>query len=235
MKEQIRELFLSNGADLCGFAGIERFSNAPLGFSPVDIYPECKSVIAFAVALPQGLAKVGQRMIYGYYNYFSCPEVDLIAFKSAKKMEGLFGCIAVPLPCDGPYEYWDEEKREGRGLLSLKHAAVEAGLGSLGKNTLFISKRYGNMLTLGAVLTNLVLPSDTIAESICIVKCNACIEACPVKAIDNGLVNQKLCRENTYGKTKRGFNTVDCNKCRTACPANSVGSRTDMVSHCINK
>ncbi|KAA6328570.1 hypothetical protein EZS27_022547 [termite gut metagenome] len=39
-------------------------------------------------------------------------------------------------------------------------------------------------------------------------------------AIENGRVNQKLCRNNTYGKTKRGFDTVDCNCCRTACPMN---------------
>jgi len=104
----------------------------------------------------------------------------------------------------------------------MKHAAVYAGLGSLGKSTLFLNERYGNMVTLGAVLTSLELPSDAIAESVCIENCNKCIEACPVSAIDNGKVNQKLCRENAYGKTKRGFDTVDCNKCRTVCPANLV-------------
>jgi len=222
MKEQIRELVLSFGADLCGFASTDRFHNAPLGFNPVDIYPDCKSVISFAVALPQGLTKVDSRLIYGYYNEKSCFEVDMIAFKSAKMIEEKFSCIAVPIPCDGPYEYWDEENKEGRGLLSMRNAAIQAGLGSLGKNTLFMCKRYGNMVTLGAILTNMVLISDKIAESICISSCNKCIEACPVTAIHNGSVNQMPCRENTFGKTKRGFDTVDCNKCRIVCPANSA-------------
>ncbi len=31
MKEQIRELILSFGADVCGFANIDRFDNAPSG------------------------------------------------------------------------------------------------------------------------------------------------------------------------------------------------------------
>jgi len=102
----------------------------------------------------------------------------------------------------------------------MKHAAVQAGLGSLGKNTLFISKHYGNMVILGAILTNLTLPSDMVSENICITNCNKCAESCPVQAIANGTVNQKLCRENTYNKTERGFDTVDCNKCRVVCPIN---------------
>jgi epoxyqueuosine reductase QueG len=221
MKEQIRKLVLSYGADLCGFASVDRFVDAPAGFTPNDIYPDCKSIISFAFALPKGLSKVDSRLIYGHFNYLLCSEIDIIAFKLANKIEELFNCITTPLPCDVPYEYWDEENEEGRGLLSMKHAAVHAGLGVLGKSTLFINKRYGNMVTLSVILTNLELPPDTVSENICIANCNKCVEACPVKAINNGKVNQKLCRNNTYGKTKRGFNTVDCNKCRIECPLNN--------------
>lgn len=226
MKQQIREIILLNGADLCGFASIDRFDKAPSGFKPTDIYPDCKSVISFATALPRGLAKVNPRLIYGHFNSISCPEIDMIAFKSAKKIEEIFRCIAVPIPCDSPYEYWDSENMEGRGLLSMKHTAVQAGLGSLGKSTLFINERYGNMVTLGAILTNLDLPSDMFSKNICMVNCRKCIDACPAKAIDNGAVNQKLCRTNTYEKTKRGFDTVDCNICRTACPINYTYRQT---------
>lgn len=221
VKEQIREIVLSYGADLCGFANIDRFDNAPSGFKPTDIYCNCKSVISYAVALPQGLTKINPRLIYGHFNNMSCPEADIIAFKSSKKIEDNFRCIAIPIPCDSPYEYWDAENMEGRGLLSMKHMAVQAGLGSIGKSSLFLNKQYGNMITLGALLTNLDLPSDPLSERLCIDSCHRCIDACPVKAIKNGKVNQKSCRENTYGKTKRGFDTVNCNKCRVLCPLNT--------------
>lgn len=226
MKEQIREIVLSYGADLCGFANIDRFDKAPLGFKPNDIYPDCKSVISFAIALPQGLTKIKPRLIYGHYNYISCIETDVIAFKVAKRIEGNFSCNAIPIPCDSPYEYWDNHKMEGRGLLSMKHVAVQAGLGSLGKNTLFINKYYGNMVTLGIILTDLELSSDMLSKNICNVNCHKCIEACPVNAIKDGTVNQKLCRESTYRKTKRGFDTVDCNECRIVCPINYRNTRT---------
>lgn len=224
MKEDIRNIVLSHGADVCGFAHIDRFENAPDGYSPTDLYADCRSVISFALALPQGLAKVDPRLIYGHYNFISCPEIDRIAFKSAKEIEKHCRCVAVPLPCDGPYEYWDSGNMEGRGLVSMKHIAVQAGLGSLGKSSLFLSKQYGALMTLGAILTNLDLPSDALTESLCIPNCRKCVDACPVHAIQNGAVNQKLCRNHTYGKTERGFNTVDCNACRIVCPMNPANS-----------
>lgn len=225
MKEEIRNIILSCGADLCGFANIDCFDDAPSGYKPTDIYPECKSVISFAVALPKGLAQVDPRFVYGHFNYNSCDETDVIAFNCAKKIEKSLNCIAVPVPCDCPYEYWDAEKMEGRGLLSMKHTAVRAGLGILGKSTLLINDHYGNLLTLGAILVNLDLPSDPLSEIKCIVNCRKCMDACPVNAIENGSVNQKLCRMNTYGKSKRGFDTTDCNKCRTVCPMNHMSIR----------
>jgi epoxyqueuosine reductase QueG len=135
-------------------------------------------------------------------------------------MEEDYQCTAVPVPCDSPYEYWDAENMEGRGLISMRHTAVAAGLGAIGKSSLLLNPRYGNMLTLGALLTDLDLPSDPVSENICKDNCRKCMDNCPVGAIENVHVNQKLCRNNTYGKTKRGFDTVDCNRCRTVCPMN---------------
>jgi epoxyqueuosine reductase QueG len=218
MKEQIRKLILSLGADVCGFANIDRFDDAPRGFKPTNLLSDCQSVISFGIALPKGLAKITPRLVYGYYNDFTHPEIDRISLYAAKKIEEEYRCITVPLPCDSPYEYWDSEKMEGRGLISMKHAAVAAGLGNIGKNTLLLNERYGNMLILGALLTDLDLLSDPISSRMCMDKCRKCVDNCPVGAIDNGVVNQKLCRNHTYGKTKRGFDTVDCNLCRTICP-----------------
>lgn len=218
MKENIRNEVLKFGADVCGFANIDRFSQAPKGFHPADIYKECKSVVVFGVSLPKGLSHVDPRLIYGHYNYLTCSEIDRIALRTAKIIENTYQAVAVPMPCDGPYEFWDETNLEGRGLLSMKHAAVLAGLGSLGKNTLLLNEKYGNMLVIGAILTNLELESDELSKEICIKSCSLCIMNCPTQALNGEHVKQKGCRLHAYGKTKRGFDTVDCNKCRSVCP-----------------
>lgn len=60
--------------------------------------------------------------------------------------------------------------------------------------------------------------ADILSDPICIEGCSLCIKNCPVQALDGTTAVQKKCRMNSYGKTDRGFDTVDCNKCRKVCP-----------------
>jgi len=216
-EEQVKSIILNLGADLCGIANIDRFADTPDGFHPLDIYKECKSVIVFAKRLPKGLAYVNPRIVYNHANNLSKNEVDRITYEASILIEQL-DCVVVPLPCDGPYEYWEKDNLKGKGLLSMRHAAVRAGLGSLGKNTLLINKLYGNFLTLGAVLTDLDLKSDPLSEELCIENCRLCLDNCPVKALDGKIAIQRLCRPHAYATNDRGFEVVNCNKCRTVCP-----------------
>ncbi len=218
MENLIKQAIISYGADICGIANIDRFNEAPRGFSPIDLFAECKSVIVFGVALPKGITKVDSRLIYGHFNSFICQRVDEISLRGAKTIEEKFKAITVPIPCDAPYDFWDKENMVGKGLISMKHAAVLSGIGEIGKNTLLINNKYGNLLTIGAILTDLDLQSDELSESICIKGCTKCLDNCPVYAIQNGIVNQKLCRTASYSKTERGFDTVECNRCRVVCP-----------------
>lgn len=218
MKKQIRDYVLSMGADVCGFANIDRFADSPKGFHPKDIFPECESVIVFGIALPKGLTKVDPRLIYGHFNGSVYPHLDWISFQTAREIERQYGGYVVPIPSDDPYEYWNQDKMEGRGLISMKHAAVLAGIGTMGKNTLLLNEKFGNMLALGAILTDLELESDPPAENICVDGCTLCLQSCPSKALDGSSANQMKCRTNTYGTNARGFDVVNCNKCRTVCP-----------------
>lgn len=218
MENQMKQLALSLGADVCGIAGIDRFSDAPKGFHPKDLFSECRSVIVFGVALPRGLTLVDPKLIYGHFNEETCRQADQIAYKAAKKVEALTGGNAVPVPSDEPYDYWDADNMEGRGLLSMKHAAVKAGLGTMGKSTLLINRQYGNLLNLGMILTDIELKSDPYSESLCIAGCRRCIDNCPSQALNDQGVIQKNCRLHTYGTNSRGFATVNCNACRVVCP-----------------
>ena len=183
------------------------------------IWDACRYVIAsFRVNLPKGLTKLKSSLIYGHFNNFSCSILDKITFDGAKIIEEKLNCFSLPMSFDNPYEYWDEYKLKGKGLISMKHTAIVCGIGALGKNTLLLNPKYGNELTIGAILTDLDLKSDDLCENICIKECYKCIENCPVRAIQDGKVVQKLCRNNAYGKTKRGFDTVECNICRTVFP-----------------
>lgn len=219
IKEEIRQIILALGADVCGFASGARLEEYPTGFSPQTIYKECKTVVAFGLALPKGLFEINPRIIYSHFNgTIVCHQVDDIAFKAAKKIEEEFDASVIPLPCDSPSEYWDAAKLTAKGLISMKHTGVLCGLGQLGKNTLLLNEKYGNRLTIGAILLDIELESDPLSDNICILGCHKCVSSCPVQAINKGSVYQNLCRPYTYGKTARGFATVDCNVCRRVCP-----------------
>lgn len=217
METTIKNLILQLGADTCGIAAIDRFSDTPSGFRPTDLYADCRSVIVFGKAMPKGLLHVDPRLLYIKANDVNLEELDRISCLASLEIEGL-GAVTVPLPSDSPYEYWDSERKEGRGLLSMRHAAVQAGLGRMGKSTLVINRRFGSLMNYGALLTNLELESDPLAEDLCIPGCRICLDSCPSQALDGTAVIQKLCREHTYGTNERGFGTCTCNTCRTACP-----------------
>jgi len=218
MKDRIRSIVLAEGADVCGISHVNRFADMPEGFSPLDIWADCRSVVAFGTALPKGLTAVDSRLIYEHFNTEACGIVDRICLASVRKIERELQCLAVPIPCDVPYDCWDEETMTGKGILSMRHSAVRCGLGTIGKSSLLLNPEYGNMLVIGAFLLNIALESDPLSEDICLQNCSKCISACPAHAISDRHVNQALCRPTAYGNTKRGFATVECNRCRTVCP-----------------
>jgi len=173
-------------------------------------------VIVFAKAIPKGLSYVSPRLSYAKATDINLDELDKISYLGSLKIEKLGG-IAVPIPSDAPFEYCSDTMK-GRGLLSMRHAAVLAGVGSMGKNTLIITKEYGNMINLGAVLTNLNLKSDELSDNLCIEECNLCLDNCPQKALNGQTVDQKLCRIYTYSQNEKGFSICNCNVCRIICP-----------------
>lgn len=132
----------------------------------------------------------------------------------------------VPIPCDTPYDFWDEETMTGKGILSMRHVAVQCGLGLIGKSSLLLNPGFGNMLALGAFLTDMEMKSDPYSQDICLPNCSLCVDSCPAHAILDKHIDQALCRPNTFGRTKRGFETVECNKCRMGCPMR-YGKKTD--------
>ena len=218
INENIKEL----GADLCGFAPVDRFTKAPSGFHPQDIYKECKTVIAFARIIPRSPLSATSYVPYSHFNTIVINQVDALTLKIVRMFEEIdIGC--VPIPSDDPYEHWEPERAYGRAILSLRHAGYLAGLGVLGKNTLLINEKYGNMIQLGAVLVIVNLDGDNIIDyEGCITDCQICLDSCPQGALDGITVNQKACRQHSIYKTEKGYTLKRCNLCRKLCP-NALG------------
>jgi len=223
-KSRIKDIAKSLGADLCGIASSDKFNDAPQGHHPLDIYSKCKSVIVFAKKIPSGSMYANSCIPYTYVNEVATEEVDKLGMNLCLILENS-GIECVPIPSDDPSEHWEPHRQYARGILSLRHAGYFAGLGVLGKSTLLINEKYGSMIQIGAVLVDIELEDDPIANyEGCLEECSLCIDSCPQKALDTVTVNQKLCRELSNFENERGFVLKKCYECRKVCP-NSSGLR----------
>ena len=214
----LKEIVKTLGADLCGIASAERFSKAPEGFRPTDIYKDCRSVVVFAKRLPTESLFIANCVPYTHESDTMMLEVDRLGLELILRLEE-YGIKSVLIPSDDPYEHWEPERSYGRAILSLRHAGHLAGLGVLGRNTLLINKDYGNMVQIGAVLVDIELEEDSIATyEGCAPDCSICIDSCPPGALDGKTVDQKLCRPLSNYRTEKGYILKRCNLCRRVCP-----------------
>ena len=125
-----------------------KIRGAPEGHRPTDIFPDCRSVIVYAKRVPVETLFIDNCVPYTYVNNIVTHEVDMLGVKLSLALEDM-DIRSVPVPSDDPYEHWEADRQYGRAILSMRHAGYLAGLGVLGKNTLLINERYGNMIQRG--------------------------------------------------------------------------------------
>ncbi len=114
------------------------------------------------------------------------------------------------------------------GRYSHKKAAALAGLGGIGKNSLFLHKKYGPSVRLGTVITDCpfeIQENDYVSPCI---ECDACVKACPSDAINGRLWQEGLSREDVFEPEKcseymkKHFKHIGrgavCGICMSVCP-----------------
>ena len=207
LKDEIKKYAIEHlDMDYCGFANVERFSNAPEGTRPTDLLPGAKSVVVMAVKLSLGAVQTVFRAhedglraaacIYGSYAYSLYPNYYLkyAAYNMARFLEKR-GYMSTPVP-SGP--------GSAGAPFSNRHAAVAAGIGDFGWLSLVITPDYGPRLRIVSVITRADIEPDPMikASTLCDPqKCGICIRVCPMGAISatRSKTVKMGDREFTYG------------------------------------
>ena len=113
-----------------------------------------------------------------------------------------------------------------KGETKLKEAAVRAGLGRWGKNTVVLHPEYGNRLRFMAIKTNAPLEfpvncTDIREEYPACDGCSICIDACPVNVlIAYKMPETKNCLANIRKIPGKDGRLIACDICLRVCPAN---------------
>lgn len=92
-----------------------------------------------------------------------------------------YPAIIVPPTHVDPWRYHGDPGKHQKTLLSLPHAAVEAGLGTLGLNLQLLTPEYGPRVLLTALLCSVdVEPDRKLDTALCRGSaCGRCLKACP--------------------------------------------------------
>ncbi|OGP55855.1 MAG: hypothetical protein A2V67_12385 [Deltaproteobacteria bacterium RBG_13_61_14] len=188
--------WLRDRVDAVGFAPVDRWSAAPERHHPSAICRDAATVIVFGRAMPRGVLASPEYNLYllhrSYHSIY--PALDDIALRLSNRLEAE-GFFAVPIPSYAPLVFHGAEPW---GILSLKHAAVSAGLAALGRSGLAYHPRFGALLRLAAVVTNAQLSGDPVLEAEpCPPKCQACHQACPAGAFAEGGFQKMKCLAHT--------------------------------------
>jgi len=108
--------------------------------------------------------------------------------------QGYPGLIVPPTHVD-PWRYRGDPEEAMKPLLSLNHAAVEAGLGTLGLNLQLLTPEYGPRVMLSAVLSSVPVEPDTkMEDGLCLgPECGRCLSACPGDVVGHWERDWKAC------------------------------------------
>ena len=189
VKDQATEL----GADVVGIAAgevLERFPPDPQHpQTPTRISrDDSKSVIILVRHLLRGTMRLpgANDRQKQYAAELTLSELEETSLNLVYYLEDHgFPAITLPPMHTDPEAYQQYTAGGAYGPLSLVHAAVEAGLGTLGLNLMLLTPQYGPRVLLTGVLTSAVLePDRRLSQPLCLgPECGRCLLACPGDAI----------------------------------------------------
>jgi epoxyqueuosine reductase QueG len=178
IKAKAREL----GADLVGIADGARLDTAHI--TQLD----AGRAIVLAKRLNDGVARIRRwDDRHKYYNdELALTHLEETSLELVYWLEDCgYPAIIVPPTHVDPSRYQNDPGAHIEPMLSLPHAAVEAGLGTLGLNLQLLTPEYGPRVILTAVLCSVEVHCDQpMKEALCLgPTCGRCLKTCPADAV----------------------------------------------------
>lgn len=214
-QNSVRSLLLSYGASDAGTADITRLEIAG--------YPRAVSICV--KLLDSVIDEIDSEPTQAYYAHYKAVNglLNELSLRCAMHLEQR-GWRAYPIAASQS----TAQREEYRANFPHKTAATLAGLGSIGKNGLFLHEGFGPRVRLATVLTDAPLSCGTpVTDSVC-GSCTLCVNACPAGALHGKNWTQNTPREMIYdprmcsdfmgahfGQIGRGF---VCGICMAVCP-----------------
>lgn len=188
----------SLGADLVGVTSPRAMKRYPEQHAWISrILPGTRSILVVGMRIPPAALeaapenpRIAQYSTLGIY-----AELERLGYQLTRSLDDL-GYRAAAIPAHLPISM-DAESRGLRAEISHRHAAREAGLGTIGLNGCLLTPEFGPRIRLISILTDAPLvPGKQLKKPLC-TNCYRCLFACPAEAISkDGAVNVIACARN---------------------------------------
>lgn len=218
--EELKEYLLGEGASDVGFF---RCDDGPMQYGVSIVLRLSREIVA----------EINNAPTLTYFNHYRQVNayIDRLLLQTGLFLQKRgYGYITVAASQSMNDDGWNYH-----GRYSHKKGACLAGLGAIGKNSMFIHSEYGSLVRLGTLFTDCPLEYNmAIAESPC-GGCSACVDACPSGAITGKDYYVGIPREEIFNAEKcstymkKEFQKIGrgavCGICMRVCPLNKLPER----------
>jgi epoxyqueuosine reductase len=220
----VQEVLAELDVDLAGTVRLRDLEGTPLEESALRLLPSCRSIVVVGMEVfPEFLDLTAHERTTGAANLndLLVRHVEYLRGRLARAVYDVAGAShraglkALPLPGYGP----SVDRRSLQAVISYKHAAEAAGLGTIGMSSLLVTRRFGPRVQIALCLTEAALRPSPPAARACRY-CNVCISNCPSHALDwpkkgeRYSINKFACE--AYCAAAGG-----CSECMRQCPVAS--------------
>jgi len=191
VKSKAREL----GADLVNVVSCATLETNPPDPQwpqvPSRISKRMKTCIITGIRMPWGMFLTDNSTCLSLAAQLLLRKTEKVSLELSYWLEGQ-GCHAYQVATE---ETDPALKRGSYGWLSLRHVAVEAGMGTLGLEVNLLTPEFGPRVYNGAVLTDAELePDERIKDQLCIGEtCGRCLLSCPPNAVLHWGLDKRGC------------------------------------------
>jgi len=220
--QEVKKWAKSFGADLVGIASPKYFEDVVAENNPRSIYPEYKSIIVVGRRILRGSLRGVEEgtnfgSTYGSFgfiwledNFLSKTTYDLTCRLEENNFEAvpLFGYQDLDMSYGMPVA---DGKPAPNVIVDSNYAAHVAGLAEYGLGDIMLTDEFGPRQRFAVILTDAELKADTPKSRTLCVECAACVNSCPLGAIDP----EKLTRKGAPGfeMPVAEINMDICNNC----------------------
>ena len=226
MKNTITELCKKWGADLVGFAPIDRF---PKDSAVRKLLPEAKTVIGLGFRVLRGAYRgIEEGSTYYQYTTMGVENMEetvmpMVSVRLSMYLEEQ-GYLALPQrrhqqimaehDSTNPDVAYDAVYRDktAETVMDFSEAAVLCGLGEIGHHGAILTDEFGPFVRVCFVLTDAEIEASEVKTPHLCDKCGECVKGCPGKAIsEDGKVDPWQCSVyyNGANGTKNPFMPFD--------------------------